>query len=235
MKKFRPSLIPWLAVFALTPLLLWLSNWQYERYLIRDKAETAMTSSAGEAIAWTDIGDVAEPRFKAATASGHYDGKRQFLIDNMVLNGRNGFFVITPFQLDNGQWLLVNRGWVAQDPGRQVLPIIDVAGEPRQISGRVGRLPVAGLELELPPPAAGWPSVRQFPDASDLARALNVEVSENILLLDPAEPAGYQRDWKAGGLPASRHLGYAVQWLALAITLWVIAIIMSFRKVDEEQ
>lgn len=235
MKKFRPSLFPWLAVFALTPLLLWLANWQFERYVVRNKVEQYLAAPAAAPQPWSEVGNAEEIRFQEVSAVGSFDSERQFLIDNMVHEGRNGFFVITPFRQTAGDWILVNRGWVAQDPGRLHLPEIPVSEAERKIRGKVGRLPVAGLVLDIPEPPPGWPSVRQFPDAASLGRALGAELSENIVLLDPIEADGFVREWRAGGLPASRHLGYAVQWLALAITLWVIAITLSFRKVNEDE
>ena len=79
-------------------------------------------------------------RFRPVTARGRYDGRRQFLIDNIVRQGRNGFFVITPFRLDEGGLLLVNRGWIAQDARRQPVDDIGVDDGARRIEGRVGRL-----------------------------------------------------------------------------------------------
>ena len=54
---------------------------------------------------------------------------RQILIDNMVNGERAGYFVITPFALQGGGWVLVNRGWVPLGASRAERPAIPVAGD----------------------------------------------------------------------------------------------------------
>lgn len=169
------------------------------------------------------------------SVNGQYDDQHQFLIDNMVRQSRNGFFVISPLQLKDGRWVLVNRGWVAQDPARKILPDISVVDEPVTVRGRLGRLPIGGLKLESPLPDANeWPSIRQFPIMDELSEVLAVELMPKIILLDARSDHGYVREWQPGGLPPARHLGYAVQWTALAITLLTIALVLSFRKTSDE-
>jgi surfeit locus 1 family protein len=51
-----------------------------------------------------------------------------------------------------------------------------------------------------------------------------------LVLLDPGEPDGYVRNWSAPGFPPMRHLGYAVQWFALALTLAVIYVVTNLRR-----
>ncbi len=43
-----------------------------------------------------------------------------------------------------------------------------------------------------------------------------------LVLLDPEESDGYVRDWAAPGFPPLRHIGYALQWFALALALFII-------------
>ena len=53
-----------------------------------------------------------------------------------------------------------------------------------------------------------------------------------IGLLDAGEPEGYLRQWQAPGFPPLRHIGYAVQWFGLALTLFVIYIVTNLRHSD---
>lgn len=234
-RKFRPSLIPWLAVAALLPGLVWLGMWQYQRYEER-LAEHQRFDDAPQTyadLATIDVDGTAD--FVWVAARGQYDSQHQFLIDNMVRQSRNGFFVISPFQLNDGGWILVNRGWVAQDPARKILPEIDVVEKPVTVQGRLGKLPAGGLKLASPLPNPDeWPSIRQFPTLDELSDALAVGLMSKIILLDARSDYGYVREWQPGGLPPARHLGYAVQWFALAITLLTIALVLSFRKTSDE-
>jgi surfeit locus 1 family protein len=50
------------------------------------------------------------------------------------------------------------------------------------------------------------------------------------VLLDAGEPDGYLRQWQAPGFPPIHHIGYAVQWFGLALTLFVIYIVTNLRE-----
>ena len=52
----------------------------------------------------------------------------------------------------------------------------------------------------------------------------------DLVLLDPAEPDGYVRSWAPPGFPPMRHIGYAVQWFALALTLLAIYVVTNIGK-----
>ena len=53
-----------------------------------------------------------------------------------------------------------------------------------------------------------------------------------VLRLDPTDPLGYARDLDIlpNTLPPQRHLGYAVQWFALAAAVLATALLLPFRK-----
>ena len=71
-----------------------------------------------------------------------------------------------------------------------------------------------------------------FPTLADLARASGLALYPQLVLLDPAERDGYLRDWRPGGLPPERHVGYALQWYALAATLLAGYVAVSLHKAD---
>lgn len=230
-RRFRPGLVPTLVTLALLPVLIGLGLWQLGRYGYKTELEQAYAATGGEPVAVAAVTGDERDRFRPVTARGRYDGRRQFLIDNMVNQGRNGFFVVTPFRLNDGGLLLVNRGWIAQDARRQPVGDIAVGDSERRIEGRVGRLPVAGLDLgDGGARGEEWPSVRQFPDVPELAAALGEPVEHWVLLLAPQAEDGFVREWQPGGLPASRHLGYAVQWFALAAALAIIYVVVNLRR-----
>jgi surfeit locus 1 family protein len=181
-----------------------------------------------------DLGTPRLPRYQHVEASGHYDQARQVLIDNMVNADRAGYFVITPFALTGGGWVLVNRGWVPLGASRAVRPAIPVTSDTRRLRGRTDNLPSPGIQLgtkgKLAPP---YPVVAAFPDHAELAQLLGESSwtkATDLVLLDPAEPDGYVRSWAPPGFPPMRHIGYAVQWFALALTLLVIYVVTNLRR-----
>ncbi|MCR6685913.1 SURF1 family cytochrome oxidase biogenesis protein [Pseudoxanthomonas sp.] len=102
-------------------------------------------------------------------------------------------------------------------------------------------MPVSGLLLPPPSPGLVAPTVQRQADGDLLLVALDPAVvagalglpalAPRILRLDPALPMGYARDLELlpNTLPPERHLGYAVQWFALAIAVLAIAALLSWR------
>jgi surfeit locus 1 family protein len=182
-----------------------------------------------------DGGTPALPRYGHVEARGRYDGSRQILIDNMTdADGRAGYFVITPFALAGGGWLLINRGWVPLGSSRAVLPAIGVAGDTRTLRGRADHLPSPGIHMgraaALVPP---FPVVANFPSHADIQQLVHESswaTAADLVLLDAGEPDGYVRQWRAPGLPPMRHIAYAVQWFGLAAALCVIYVATNLHR-----
>ena len=97
----------------------------------------------------------AEQRFARLRVRGRYDSAHQVLLENIVHDGRPGYYVLTPLRTA-GAAVLVNHGWLPANPDRSAaLPALRVAETTREVSGRIEPLPVPGLRLASPPPAAG--------------------------------------------------------------------------------
>lgn len=176
------------------------------------------------------------PRYQHVSVEGHYDPARQVLLDNMPSStGRPGFRVLAPFRRDGGgKLLLVDRGWVPLGVTREELPVVYVDPKPRTVVGRLDALPVPGLRVgpAQAEGATGWPRVMNFPTQADLEAALGEPVESRIVLLDASNPDGFQRVWRPSvGFGPERHLGYAIQWFALAIALVVIFVALSLKRV----
>ena len=173
------------------------------------------------------------PRYQHVNVRGHYDATHQILLDNMPSGqGQPGYRVLTPFESDSGELLLVDRGWVPLGMSRAVLPQIGVESNARTVVGRVDELPQAGIRLGERPgnAAASWPRVMSFPRHEDIEQALGKTVVPRRVLLDPEQPDGYQR---TAGLHLdfgpSRHIAYAVQWFALAVLVIAMLVVVVLK------
>jgi surfeit locus 1 family protein len=230
---FAPRVFTTLLTIVLIALLISLGRWQLRR---ADEKRVLFDSFAAgtDATRSIDLGTPPVRRYQHIEAGGHYDQKRQVLIDNMVNAERAGYFVITPFALTGGGWVLVNRGWVPLGSSRAERPAIAVAGDSRVVRGRADNMPSPGIQMgtkaALAPP---YPVVASFPSRREIAQLLRESSwtsATDLVLLDPGEPDGYARNWSAPGFPPMRHLGYAVQWFALALTLAVIYVVTNLRR-----
>ena len=169
---FEPRLFTTLLTIVLIALLISLGRWQLRR---ADEKRVLFESFAAGTDATQTI-DLRTPpvrRYQHVGASGHYDPTRQILIDNMVHAERAGYFVITPFALAGGGWVLVNRGWVPLGASRAERPAIPVSSDVRQVRGRADHMPSPGIQMGtkavLAPP---YPVVAAFPSRDEIARLL---------------------------------------------------------------
>lgn len=179
--------------------------------------------------------EVTTLRYRTLRLRGQYDPAHQVLLDGISYRGRPGYHVLTPLITAEGE-VLVNRGWVPADGDRSILPDIRVAAAPREVLARVELLPRPGLELAqtAPDADASWPRRLLFPTAAQIGAEIgpvrSTVLRDYQLLLDPNDPDGYLRDWRPGGMDPVRHLGYAVQWFGLALTVVVIYCVLIFRN-----
>jgi len=235
-RLFAPRPFTTVLTIAVIVALVSLGRWQLRR---ADGARALYEAfdKGADATRVIDLQTQRLPRYQHIEAQGSYDQARQILIDNMTdLNGRAGYFVITPFALQGGGWVLVSRGWIPLGPSRADRPAIPVAADPRRIRGRADNLPSPGIRMGVPAALAPpFPVVASFPSQSDVARLLNESQwtsATDSILLDPAEADGYVRNWAPPGFPPVRHVGYAVQWFGLALALAVIYVVTNFRRTE---
>jgi surfeit locus 1 family protein len=232
-RVFEPRPFTTLLTIALIGVLLSLGRWQ----LIRAGQKQALYDlfdSGAERSRVIDAATPPLPRYQHVQASGRYDSTRQILIDNISnAASRAGYYVITPFALDGGGWILVNRGWVPVGASRAEKPSVAVSADARALHGRTDNLPRAGLRLggaALVPP---YPVVANYPTGPELRSLLQeshwADAAE-VVLLDAREPDGYLREWQPPGFPPVRHVAYAVQWFGLALTLAVIYVVTHLRR-----
>lgn len=203
---------------ALLPLLLGLGLWQLER--ADAKRALAAAFDKRQAQLPRPVDELADdtPDYTPVSLAGRYLSERYFLLDNRVRNRQVGFEVVTPFETEAGRVVLVNRGWVAGDPGRRQLPqVITPTGQYR-LTGYVYRQP-AGPRLGSDAPGRNWPQVVQQLDVGLLAKRLDMPLPSYVVRLDTAAPTALVTGWPIINQSPATHVGYATQWFGLAAVL----------------
>lgn len=222
-------MLPALAGLVLLAIFVSLGFWQLDRAAEKREVREAFEAS-GEY--QTLAAGASYERYTPLKATGRYLGDRQVLLENIVLDGRIGYYVITPFEFSVDEpLLLVNRGWLPKQADEAAALPIAIDGEEQEIRGRVGHLPRVGIR---PGPAfsedSGWPRHAVWPEAREIGGALGREVLPFVLLADPEPSSGLVRRWQPQEIGPMRHLGYAVQWFALALAVIVTAFILLRRR-----
>ncbi|MGQ0696606.1 MAG: SURF1 family protein [Panacagrimonas sp.] len=231
--RFRPPLWSIPPTVLVTALFVTLGIWQSNRGQAKQVLEDAFgTAADGEPLRLTlDTPTPDSLSTARAQISGSYDTARQLLLDNQTRERVPGYHVWTPMQLGDG-WLIVNRGWIAADPDRRVLPSVEVSANARAVTGYWRPLPKPGFKLATDPcEADDFPRVASYPTREQLACVLGAPVAAGVLLLDPSETDGYVREWNLPNpVPPARHYAYAAQWFAFAATLLFLFVKLNLKR-----
>lgn len=222
-EQFRRYFLP-LAALALIALFLSLGVWQLGRAAEKKAVRTLFENDAPYTAVTRDM-PVTE--YQLLEAEGKYLPDRQFLIDNVIVDGQIGFYAITAFRYAPDEPLLiVNRGFIPKQPGDAAKPGLDVAAATRIIRGRAGFLPQVGIRSrEAFLVDDDWPKLANYPTLDDLSAQLAADLVPFVLLLGPDEPDGFERRWQPRDRGPMMHYGYALQWFAMAaavagVVLW---------------
>lgn len=225
----------WLLALAVAAVCAWLGMWQLQRMHAK-QAWLDASAQVLERRVERPLALAADPararEFDWAAGAGHFAPLPAVLLDNQNREGRPGvraYRVFVPAQADAPP-LLVELGWLPL-PGDRRLPAVPAPAAER----------VSGLLLAPPSPGLAAPVVEVQPDGSLLLVTLDPPVVANalglpalaarVLRLDPDLPLGYARDLDLlpNTLPPQQHLGYAVQWFALALAVLAIAALLTWR------
>ncbi len=220
---FRPGLAPTLLLIVCLPVFVGLGFWQLERAdeKLRLQAEYDARAGSPPVTIAPYPQTPGELQFYRVRARGHYDSGYQILLDNRVYQGRAGYHVITPLKVEGGEArVLVNRGWVPLGTARAQLPDIEAPLGLQEITG-IATVPAEKVfSLGDPTPVSThWPQVWQHMDLGRYAALVPFPLQPVVVLLDPALPGGYVREWQRLDTGIAVHQGYAVQWFALAAAL----------------
>ena len=169
-----------------------------------------------------------------AQGEGRFTEAPAVLLDNQTREGRSGVRIYRVFQpaAAAAPPLLVELGWLPL-AGDRKLPRIESFSGTLQVTGLLAPPPSAGLASAIASPQADGNLLATSLDHAVLSSALKLPMlAPRVLRLDPALKVGYLRDLDIlpNTLPPERHLGYAVQWFGLALTVLITALVLTLRK-----
>lgn len=232
--RFRP---PWWAtvlVLLLSAGMISLGSWQ----LHRGQAKQALRATYEAALRAPEqspehLSPARADGVQRLKLHGHYEAGQQLLLDNQGHEGRPGYHLWTPLRTAQGELVMVDRGWIPREARSQAeqAPVPDA---PLSVQGYWRNLPVPGMRLAADncQAQADWPRLVQYPTLADLQCLYPQQaLADGLLLLDAAADAGFVRDWQtAPELDPAKHWGYAFQWFAFTLTLWVLYLRLNWRR-----
>ncbi|MFT5897356.1 MAG: surfeit locus 1 family protein [bacterium] len=248
-RQFLPK--PWavLLYLAVVSCMLYLGYWQVNRAALKVSMQTASEqANLAEAVPISTVSDLltAAAKYQRVSIVGQYDISRQFLWDNRTYKGQAGFEVIIPMKLESGDWVLINRGWIAPGSSRAELPSVelpsDVAISSISIEAVLSRPSKGFSSGEAVPDKGEWPRLLQFFDYTTIAGVLDVPVlpvvvqvqarsisGEEVTVYTP-RPEWLKANWQPAASGPAKHYSYAFQWFAMAVALTLIFIFVNTHK-----
>lgn len=209
----------WIALTAfliiMTYLFVRLSDWQFDRYnqkIESNKVTTIALSS--EPLDLTDLSQVSTLKdWQRVSIKGEFVNSDAKLLRRQYLKSSLGFWVISPLKLNNGQVILINRGWI---------PIANSSTTQQEIpTSPVGEVVVIGY-------------VQTLKDKRDEPEDLPINqinylkstnfssqpLSTNYIQLASITPIDNQvATIPLPELSNGPHFSYAIQWILFALML----------------
>jgi len=164
---------------------------------------------------------------RRVTAHGTFDPRYAVLVDNRVMHGTPGYYVVMPLALGGDRYVLVNRGWIAGMPDRSRLPEVRTPTTPVEVKGvavvpakRVFELSEQVMEGKV------WQNLT----LERYRSAYPIAIQPFVVRQDNALDDGLVREWEAPDFGIERHYGYAVQWFLLAATALAFYVVTHVKR-----
>ncbi len=233
-RRWRPGWTMTVFVAVMLPVVVSLGSWQLDRAAEKRGYEQQQLRRLGMPPI-TARWPLEPPDFQRVRLRGRFEAGRDYLVDNRVHQGRPGYWVVSRFVDDEGRRWLVNRGWTAAPASRQALPRVETPLGPVELVG------VLWPDTGLPPLLAAdpwpdtWPKRVQRLDVArmaerDAAGAVDDSVVPVEVRLEAGQPGALVAAPQDLMFSPAKHLGYAVQWFALAAVLVVGYVIFGFKR-----
>lgn len=220
------TLIAGLLITGLSALGIWQVkrlSWKHDLIARVEQNINASPVSAPDLLAWQHA-DKKAYEYRAVTLSGHYLNDKEIAVGALTERG-SGYWIVTPFQRDNGEIVFINRGYVAnakRDPVNRTSGQID--GE-TTVTGLLRLTEPKGFFLRQNEPEKNIWYAR---DIEAFAKHVDVKNVPDYFIDANAEQN--RADRPEGGLTvikfADNHLVYALTWFSLALMVLGMAVFL---------
>jgi cytochrome oxidase assembly protein ShyY1 len=239
----RQWVILTLVSLLLIPTMIRLGIWQMHRYEERSARNQlvadALSAKPVPVETMTSPGHTVttNDRYHSVTAKGHFDTDDEVVVRRRTNSDDEvGYHVLTPFVLDDGKVVLVNRGWIPSDgPSQTAFPKIPAPAR--------GETTVTGrLMPDETTAASGIKNLKGLPDRQVMlinseqeARRLGAEVLGGYIAQTAPQPKGDTPELVGdpGDEDAALNYAYAIQWWLFSAGVpvgWVVLVRRELRE-----
>ena len=163
---------------------------------------------------------------RAIVLHGNWLPRYTVFLDNRQMEGRPGFYVVTPMQLEGSTAVVVvERGWVPRNfEQRERLPPVPTPPGRIELRGRIAPPPAKLYEFT----GAQSGTIRQNLDLAQFRAETGLPLADLSVrqLQGPAD--GLLRDWPEAASGAATNYGYAFQWWAMSGLVAILYVWFQF-------
>ncbi len=209
-----------------------LSNWQFDRRAEAvAKIQSVATNFDQAPVALNEVAGTGEFDVKNEWRPVSLSGK--FLVDHAVLvrnrpyNGSPGFLQLIPFQLDSGEVVAIETGWLPTGDDNHAPKVIPLPpAVEQQVVGRV-RASEPTLNRDAPAKQLGTINVQALIEKEGLTG--KVYKSFYVRLASPYSSDQFPKVLPRPELDEGNHLSYALQWILFAL-MAVAALVWAIKQ-----
>ena len=216
----RAKWVVLLAALVGVALTARLGVWQLDRAAQKNALQAALDERRALPALATgslarDAAEAALQHHRRIVLPGRWLAEATVYLENRQMQGRPGFFVVTPLLLDDGTAVLVQRGWQPRDLiDRTKVVTPPTPAEPVEVAGRIAPPPARLYEFD----GVDTGPLRQNLDLDAFGREWRLKLRPLSVLQEAGTPPpdGLLRDWLPPATGVHKHYGYAFQWFALS-------------------
>ncbi len=151
---------------------------------------------------------------------GEWLPEKTVFLDNRPMDGRAGFYVLTPLRLVGSQaMVLVLRGWAPRNfQQRDVLPPVATPQGSVAVQGRLADRPPAVFALG----RDSGGRIRQNLTLDAYRAETGLPLARVMVQQMGAASDGLLRDWPPPATGVDKHYGYAFQWFGLCALIAIL-------------
>jgi len=224
-------LIPSVLIVATIVFLTSLGFWQLDRANEKRAIEASIQkANTGIVELITDENRLLEKEYYQVRLKGQYQSNKQFIYDNQIVDQVSGYYVLTPFKLENQpSTIIINRGFIPWNGDREKLADVSIKKTKSEIKVQISK-PIKRIELKSSEIGNNFPVLIQAVDLVKMSELAGIDFSSMVGLLDASMDDGFVRKWEPYTGSIEKHIGYAVQWFLMAIVLGIIGIRIAIKQ-----
>jgi surfeit locus 1 family protein len=231
---FRPTFWPTLFTVPAILFMIGLSIWQVQRLqwkegLIAERTERTTAAPVALPPAGADL---SEFEFRRVSITGTFDHAHEFYLAARSQNGNVGYWVATPFTTNQGETVLINRGWV---PTERKAPEKRAEG---QIAGTLtlnGIIRLPQVKTYFQPDNEPGKNIWFTLDPKEMAGTSNIPARTDLYVDADStpNPGGFPIGGQTRVKLPNDHLQYAITWALLALSLAGVYVVYHLKQERE--